>query len=104
MIDHPRAPRPSLPCHYGYFDGPDGASPDGRPRAANELTITEWDPVSKQPLFKAGAVRVTKVADADGSPAPAPTNTGSRPAGSGSVPETVGGGEAEASETMEGGG
>ncbi len=89
------------PFHYGYWDEPEGEAPDGRARAANELTITEWDPVSKQPLFKAGAVRVTKVADADGSHAPAPTNTGSRPAGS--VPETVGGGEAEASETMEGG-
>jgi ferredoxin-nitrate reductase len=53
------------PFHYGYFDEPGGDSPDGHPRAANELTITEWDPVSKQPLFKAGAVRVTKVADAE---------------------------------------
>jgi len=31
--------------------------------AANELTITEWDPVSKQPLFKAGAVQVTRVGE-----------------------------------------
>ena len=64
------------PFHYGYFDS-DG--PDGRPRAANELTITEWDPASKQPLYKVGAVRVTKVADAGGTPAPAPTNTASAP-------------------------
>jgi anaerobic selenocysteine-containing dehydrogenase len=92
------------PFHYGYWDEPEGQAPDGRARAANELTITEWDPVSKQPLFKAGAVRVTKVADADCSHAPAPTNTGSRPAGNGGVPETAGGEEAEASETMEGGG
>jgi ferredoxin-nitrate reductase len=28
--------------------------------AANELTITAWDPVSKQPLFKLAAVRVRK--------------------------------------------
>jgi anaerobic selenocysteine-containing dehydrogenase len=42
-----------VPFHYGYWD--DG---DGRPRAANELTITAWDPVSKQPVFKTGAVRV----------------------------------------------
>jgi hypothetical protein len=68
------------------------------------VTITSWDPVFKQPLFKVGAVRMTKVADADGSSAPAPTNTASRPAGSGSVPETVGGDEAEATETIEGGG
>ncbi|WP_305783390.1 molybdopterin oxidoreductase family protein [Symbioplanes lichenis] len=29
-------------------------------QAANELTITAWDPVSRQPLFKVAAVRVTK--------------------------------------------
>ncbi|KZB79922.1 molybdopterin oxidoreductase family protein [Amycolatopsis regifaucium] len=46
-----------LPFHYGYWDT-DG---EGRPRAANELTMTEWDPVSKQPLFKISAVRVTRV-------------------------------------------
>jgi ferredoxin-nitrate reductase len=45
-----------VPFHYGYWDrdapGPDGAPP----RAANELTITAWDAVSKQPLFKVAAV------------------------------------------------
>jgi anaerobic selenocysteine-containing dehydrogenase len=46
-----------VPFHYGYWDDP------GRPRAANELTLTEWDPVSKQPYFKYAAVRVRKVAD-----------------------------------------
>ena len=60
-----------VPFHYGDVDR------DGRPsRAANELTITAWDPVSKQPAFKGGAVRVTKVADGDG-PSPAPDNTAS---------------------------
>src|ERR687889_97961 len=39
------------PFHYGYFD-----EPDGQPRAANELTMTKWDPASKQPLYKVGAV------------------------------------------------
>ncbi|MBA3950549.1 MAG: nitrate reductase [Rubrobacter sp.] len=92
------------PFHYGYFDQKGGDAPDGHARAANELTITEWDPVSKQPLFKSGAVRVTKMADADGSPAPAPTNTASRPAGNVQVPETAGGAGAEVTETMEGGG
>jgi len=29
--------------------------------AANELTITAWDPVSKQPLFKLAAVRVRRI-------------------------------------------
>ena len=38
----------------------DGAGPDGQPRAANELTITLWDPVSKQPRFKTAAVKVER--------------------------------------------
>jgi anaerobic selenocysteine-containing dehydrogenase len=63
-----------VPFHYGYWD-----HADGHDRAANELTITAWDPVSKQPLFKAGAVEVTKVADAQGEVAPAPTTTASQP-------------------------
>jgi anaerobic selenocysteine-containing dehydrogenase len=53
-----------VPFHYGYWDRPNGDSPDGRARAANELTITEWDPVSKQPVYKVAAVRVTKLATA----------------------------------------
>jgi anaerobic selenocysteine-containing dehydrogenase len=44
-----------IPFHYGYWDDED------RPRAANELTITEWDPVSKQPHFKYAAVTIEKV-------------------------------------------
>jgi anaerobic selenocysteine-containing dehydrogenase len=52
-----------VPFHYGYWDLPEGDAPNGRSRAANELTMTIWDPVSKQPLFKSGAVRLTKVAD-----------------------------------------
>lgn len=92
------------PFHYGYFDTDGGDAPNGqaRPRAANELTITEWDPVSKQPLFKVGAVRVTKVADADGEPSPAPTTTASAPAGTtGPAPAaTAGHGAAEATETV----
>jgi anaerobic selenocysteine-containing dehydrogenase len=59
------------PFHYGYWDQPDGDRPDGRARAANELTITEWDPVSKQPVYKVAAVRVTRLADGDGQPAAA---------------------------------
>jgi len=44
-----------IPFHYGYWDN------DERPRAANELTITEWDAVSKQPHFKYAAVRISKI-------------------------------------------
>jgi anaerobic selenocysteine-containing dehydrogenase len=88
------------PFHYGYFDQREGGGPDGHPWAANELTITERDPASKQPLYKVGAVRVTKVADAGGTPAPAPTTTASAPAFDGQVPETAGGRDAEAAEYL----
>jgi ferredoxin-nitrate reductase len=83
------------PFHYGYFD-----EPDAHPRAANELTITEWDPASKQPLYKVGAVKVTKIADSGGTSAPAPTNTASAPASDGQVPETAGGRDAEVEVTV----
>jgi ferredoxin-nitrate reductase len=46
-----------IPFHYGYWDDP------GRSRAANELTITEWDPVSKQPHFKYAAVNMKKTGE-----------------------------------------
>lgn len=48
-----------MPFHYGYWDHP------GRARAANEMTIFEWDPVSKQPHYKYAAVRIRKVSQAD---------------------------------------
>jgi anaerobic selenocysteine-containing dehydrogenase len=47
-----------IPFHYGYWDDPE------RQRAANELTLTEWDPVSKQPQFKYAAVHIRKVTSA----------------------------------------
>ncbi len=46
-----------IPFHYGYWDAPDA----DHDRAANELTITGWDPVSKQPQYKYAAVQVRKV-------------------------------------------
>ena len=54
-----------LPFHYGYWDTPTGAGPghDAAGRAANELTLTDWDPVSKQPIFKTAAARIVRVAD-----------------------------------------
>jgi ferredoxin-nitrate reductase len=95
------------PFHYGYWDQQGGDGPDGRPRAANELTITEWDPVSKQPLFKVGAVKVTKVADAKGEASSAPTNTASAPVAEGSdgptPTATTGNGAADVTETTKGG-
>ncbi|HEX8346453.1 MAG TPA: molybdopterin-dependent oxidoreductase [Actinoplanes sp.] len=86
-----------VPFHYGYFDVD---RTDREPRAANELTVTAWDPVSKQPIFKVAAVRLAKLADGDGTPAPAPTVGGSAPVDAG-VPATVGGPAAEATSRIE---
>ncbi len=77
-----------VPFHYGYWDtdhpsGPsngDGEGGGAAGRAANELTVTAWDPASKQPLFKTAAARLTRLRAGDGSPAPAPAVTASRPA------------------------
>ena len=77
------------PFHYGHWD-PSGSAPDAGHRLANELTMTVWDPVSKQPYFKTAVCRVTRLGDGDG-PAPAPTTTASAPARAG-VPGTAGGG------------
>ncbi|NUW45902.1 molybdopterin oxidoreductase family protein [Nonomuraea rhodomycinica] len=95
-----------LPFHYGYWDRPDAYDPEKGPdkgmgRAANEATVTDWDPVSKQPLFKTSAARVSLVERGRGMPAPAPTTTASRPAGpEDAVPATLGGAEAEAEESV----
>jgi anaerobic selenocysteine-containing dehydrogenase len=43
-----------IPFHFGYWDNPN------RARAANELTLTGWDPVSKEPYFKFSAVQIQK--------------------------------------------
>jgi anaerobic selenocysteine-containing dehydrogenase len=88
-----------VPFHFGYFDTAGGGHPDGRPRAANELTIVEWDPVSKQPNFKVAAVRVSRIAAGNG-PAPAPTTTASAPVRPG-VPPTEGHGRADATSRLE---
>ncbi len=89
-----------LPFHYGYWDTEGHAPADGLGRAANELTVTDWDPASKQPLFKSGAARLERIALADGVPAAAPTNTASAPS-SPAVPDTVGGPAGTAHETTE---
>ncbi|RBY85008.1 molybdopterin oxidoreductase family protein [Blastococcus sp. TF02A-30] len=85
-----------LPFHYGYWDQPAGHEPDGHDRAANELTLTDWDACSKQPIFKTAAAAVTRLAAGDG-PSLAPTTTGSRPV-SADVPPTRGGDDALALE------
>jgi anaerobic selenocysteine-containing dehydrogenase len=68
-----------LPFHYGYWDTGEGWRPGDHGRAANELTRTDWDPASKQPIFKTAACAVRKVADGDGTASPAPDNTASAP-------------------------
>jgi len=59
-----------VPFHYGDLDPvPDADEPPrpaSRSRAANELTISAWDPVSKQPTFKSGEVRVRPVPPGEG--------------------------------------
>jgi anaerobic selenocysteine-containing dehydrogenase len=44
-----------VPFHFGHWDDPQ------RHGAANELTISGWDPISKQPFFKFAAVKVEKI-------------------------------------------
>lgn len=85
-----------LPFHYGYWDIED---PEQH-RAANEVTITDWDPVSKQPIFKTASATIQRVTAADGA-APAPTNTASHPVGAGMPPPTQGGKSAEITEHTE---
>src|SRR5919206_323508 len=53
-----------LPFHYGYRDAP-GRDHD---RAANELTLTTWDPASKQPAFKTGAAALRPAGPGGGPP------------------------------------
>ncbi|GAB2487629.1 molybdopterin oxidoreductase family protein [Nocardiopsis aegyptia] len=87
-----------VPFHYGYWD----ARGQDRDRAANEMTVTDWDPVSKQPLFKTSAARLRLLRPADGRSAPAPTTTASRPVADG-VPATTGGPEGLCQEDVGGG-
>ncbi|BBY41895.1 molybdopterin oxidoreductase family protein [Mycolicibacterium celeriflavum] len=83
-----------LPFHYGYWD----VDADGHHRAANELTITDWDPVSKQPLYKTAAAKLHRI-NGSTSPAPAPTTAASAPV-SVDVDATSGGAVAEATEAL----
>jgi anaerobic selenocysteine-containing dehydrogenase len=89
-----------LPFHYGYWDTAGGSAPLAHGRAANELTLTDWDPASKQPIFKTAAAAAERIAPGGGHPAPAPTNTASAPVLDG-VPPTAGGAEATAHERID---
>ena len=50
-----------VPFHYGYWD-PTPRDPRPTARAANEVTATDWDPVSKQPIFKVAAASLRSAA------------------------------------------
>ena len=89
-----------LPFHYGYWDTVGGYEPAGAGRAANELTITDWDPASKQPIFKTAAAAVRKVSAGGGVPSAAPTTTASAPLDKG-VPATRGGEAATVAERLD---
>jgi predicted molibdopterin-dependent oxidoreductase YjgC len=78
-----------LPFHYGYWDTPGGHAPEKEGRAANELTLTDWDPASKQPIFKTAAASAQLVERGGGVASAAPTTTASRPV-SGAVRATRG--------------
>jgi anaerobic selenocysteine-containing dehydrogenase len=84
-----------VPFHYGYFD----ADGHGHRRAGNELTITDWDPVSKQPIFKTAAAQLRRRHTADHGAAAAPTTAASAPV-NGQVPATVGGPTAMVAEAV----
>jgi anaerobic selenocysteine-containing dehydrogenase len=87
-----------VPFHYGYFDA------HGRGehhRAGNELTPTDWDPVSKQPIFKTAAAQLRRLRAGTNSFAAAPTTAASAPV-NGQVPATVGGPSAMVAETLAG--
>lgn len=86
-----------VPFHYGYFD----ADGHGHHRAGNELTLTDWDPVSKQPIYKTAAAALRRKRDGNGHVACAPTTAASAPV-NGQVPATVGGAAATVSEVLAG--
>jgi anaerobic selenocysteine-containing dehydrogenase len=88
-----------LPFHYGYWDTEGGHEPSGPGRAANELTITDWDAASKQPIYKTAAAAIRKVRPAEGESSAAPTNTASAPL-EGKVPRTRGGADAQVDEEL----
>jgi len=54
-----------IPFHYGSWDTDEPADAPHL-RSANELTLTAWDPVSHQPIYKVAAVRVERFAAAPG--------------------------------------
>ncbi|WP_409351338.1 molybdopterin oxidoreductase family protein [Streptomyces decoyicus] len=96
-ITHIRDGMLFVPFHYGYWDTPQGSGPaaDDGGRAANETLVTDWDPVSKQPIFKTAAARLSLVERGLGRSAPAPSVAASAPAPSAAPDTGTGGGGPE---------
>jgi anaerobic selenocysteine-containing dehydrogenase len=92
-----------LPFHYGYWDVDAGHNRRSHHRAGNELTLTDWDPASKQPIFKTAAAQLRRLRRARGVVDRAPTTTASAPV-NGHVPSTAGGPAATAAELAPTGG
>lgn len=86
-----------VPFHYRYFDA-DGR---GHHRAGNELTVTDWDPVSKQPIFKTAAAQLRRRRAGHNGASAAPTTTAPAPV-NGRVPATAGGPTAMVAEVTAG--
>src|SRR5699024_12288694 len=70
-----------VPFHYGTWDTDTSEGDGERDRAANEMTVNDWDPVSKQPMVKVAAVQLRTLGQGDGQPSSAPTTTASAPVG-----------------------
>ncbi|MER6844752.1 molybdopterin oxidoreductase family protein [Streptomyces platensis] len=96
-ITHIRDGMLFVPFHYGYWDTPQGSGPAGDDggRAANETIVTDWDPVSKQPVFKTAAARLSLVERGLGQSAPAPSTAASAPVSSVPPDATSGGRDPE---------
>ncbi|KAK1979241.1 nitrate reductase [Colletotrichum cereale] len=73
-----------IPFHFGYWD-----AKDGKARAANELTVERWDPISKQPMFKSGAVRIEKIDASEEPHLPEPQSAAEQACSSKGVDVTV---------------
>jgi anaerobic selenocysteine-containing dehydrogenase len=89
-----------LPFHYGYWDTPEGKQPaaDRPGRAANETIATDWDPVSKQPLFKTSTAQITLIRSGDGKSSAAPTTGAAAPLTPAHPTATAGGTAAHATQ------
>jgi anaerobic selenocysteine-containing dehydrogenase len=62
-LAHGRRGEVFVPFHYGMANYGPPEEPQHASTAANELTLTSWDPVSRQPTFKIAAVHIRGLND-----------------------------------------